>query len=51
MKTIIGNNMLSKINTMFDFSRFSKILILTDSNVSKNWLTAIKDLSDKKQTK
>lgn len=33
MKTFIGENLLSKINQLFDFSRFSKIAILTDENI------------------
>lgn len=33
MKTIIGKNLLGKINKLFDFSKFSKITILTDENI------------------
>lgn len=33
MKTIIGKNLLSKISQLFDFSKFSKIVILTDDVV------------------
>ena len=35
MKTHIGKNLLSKIDRLFDFSRFSKIAILTDQNIPK----------------
>jgi 3-dehydroquinate synthase len=33
MKTIIGKNLLTKINNLFDFSKFSKIAVLTDVNI------------------
>jgi len=42
MKIIIGNNLLSKINQLFDFNRFSKVAILTDTNVAKHWLPVVK---------
>ncbi|MEK7495028.1 MAG: 3-dehydroquinate synthase [Patescibacteria group bacterium] len=41
-KTIIGNNLLRKLHRLFDFSRFSKIGILTDTNVAKHWLLVVK---------
>ena len=42
MKTIIGKNLLSKINQLFDFSKFSKITILTDTNMVRHWLPVVK---------
>jgi 3-dehydroquinate synthase len=39
---IIGNNLLSKINKLFDFNRFSTVTILTDTNVAKHWLLLVK---------
>lgn len=36
MKMFIGNNLLSKINQLFDFTKFSKIGILTDENIPKS---------------
>ena len=33
MKIFIGKNLLSRIDRLFDFSRFSKIAILTDENI------------------
>lgn len=41
-KIIIGNNLLSKINQLFDFSCFSTVVILTDTNVNKHWLLPVK---------
>ena len=41
-KIIIGNNLLPKINQLFDFSRFSTVVILTDTNVAKHWLSTVK---------
>ncbi len=41
-KIFIGNNLLSKINQLFDFNRFSKVTILTDTNVAKHWLPSVK---------
>ena len=40
-KIIIGKNLLSKINKMFDFSRFSKIVILTDVNIQISLMNQI----------
>jgi len=42
-KIIIGNNLLSKINQLFDFSRFSKIAILTDENIPKSLIDKIEN--------
>ena len=47
-KIFIGNNFLSKINQLFDFSRFSKLAILTDTNVAKHWLLPLKKSLKKK---
>ncbi|PIQ72410.1 3-dehydroquinate synthase [Candidatus Roizmanbacteria bacterium CG02_land_8_20_14_3_00_36_15] len=41
-KIIIGNNLLSKINQLFDFDRFSTVAVLTDTNVAKHWLLTVK---------
>jgi len=35
-KIIIGDNLLLKINQLFDFTKFSKIGILTDENIPKS---------------
>ena len=35
MKTHIGKNLLVKINCLFDFSKFSKIVVLSDENIPK----------------
>jgi len=41
MKTIVGNNLLSKINKLFDFSRFSKIAVLTDEIIQISLISQI----------
>jgi len=41
-KIFIGNNLLEKLTKLFDFGRFSKIAILTDTNVAKHWLLTVK---------
>lgn len=41
MKTIIGKNLLSKINNLFDFSKFSKIAILTDEVIQISLISQI----------
>ena len=41
-KIFIGNNLLSKINQLFDFDRFSTVAVLTDTNVAKHWLLTVK---------
>ena len=41
-KIIIGNNLLRKLDSLFDFGQFSKIVILTDTNVAKHWLSVVK---------
>ncbi|MBI5123077.1 3-dehydroquinate synthase [Candidatus Roizmanbacteria bacterium] len=42
MKIIIGNNLLVKIEKIIDLGQFSKIAILTDTNVAKHWLSVVK---------
>ena len=50
MKKInIGNNLLVKIEKIINLEQFSKIIILTDLNVAKHWLTIVKK-SIKRQT-
>ncbi|MFA6016914.1 MAG: 3-dehydroquinate synthase [Patescibacteria group bacterium] len=44
MKTIIGKNLLSKINHLFDFSKFSKIAVLTDANIQINLMSQISQI-------
>src|SRR3989339_650872 len=41
-KIIIGNNLVERLTELFNFSQFSKIAILTDTNVAKHWLQIIK---------
>lgn len=50
-KIFIGNNLLSKINQLFDFNRFSKVAILTDTNVAKHWLPSVKKSLKQKTSK
>jgi len=50
-KIIIGKNLLSKINLIFDFSRFSKITVLTDENISKSLVDKIEKSLNKKLIK
>jgi len=40
-KIIIGKNLLEKINTLFDFSKFSKIVVLTDDVIQMNLISQI----------
>ena len=44
MKIIIGKNLLSKINKLFDFSKFSKIAVLTDENIQINLISQISQI-------
>ncbi len=41
MKIHIGKNLLSKIGELFDFSKFSKIAILTDDNIPKQFIDEV----------
>lgn len=43
-KIIIGKNLLWKINKLFDFSKFSKIAVLTDVNVQKSLMSQISQI-------
>lgn len=40
-KIIIGKNLLAKINKLFDFSKFSKIAVLTDENIQISLMSQI----------
>jgi len=44
MRIIIGKNLLSKINQLFDFSQFSKIAILTDVNIQISLMSQINQI-------
>lgn len=44
MKIIIGKNLLSKINKLFDFSKFSKIAVLTDENIQMALMSQISQI-------
>jgi len=50
-KIIIGKKLLEKINTLFDFSRFSKIAVLTDENIPKSFIDKIEKSFNKKLIK
>jgi len=41
MKIHIGKNLLSKINRLFDLSKFSKIVVLTDENIPESLIDKI----------
>lgn len=41
-KIIIGNNLLERLSELFDFSQFSNVGILTDTNVAEHWLLTVK---------
>jgi len=41
MKIFIGNNLLSKIDQLFDFQKFSKIAVLTDVNIPRSLINKI----------
>ena len=43
-KIIIGKNLLGKINTLLDFSRFSKIAVLTDENIQISLISQISQI-------
>lgn len=45
MKVHIGKNLLGKIDQLFDFSKFSKIAILTDENVHMSLMSQISLIS------
>ena len=44
MKIIIGKNLLAKINRLFDFSKFSKIAVLTDVNIQISLMSQISQI-------
>lgn len=46
MKTIIGKNLLGKINTLFDFSKFSKIAVLTDEHIQMSLTSQINQIKN-----
>lgn len=41
MKTIVGKKLLEKINTLIDFSKFSKIAVLTDDHIQMSLINQI----------
>src|SRR3989339_550884 len=43
-KIIIGKNLLGKINTLLDLSRFSKIAVLTDENIQISLISQISQI-------
>ena len=43
-KIIIGKNLLGKVNTLLDFSRFSKIAVLTDENIQISLISQISQI-------
>ena len=51
MRTIIGKNLLEKIDNLFDFSKFSKIAVLTDENIPKSLANKIEKSLNKKLIK
>ena len=51
MKIFIGKNLLSRIDRLFDFSRFSKIAILTDENIPNLLANKIKKSLNKEVIK
>lgn len=51
MKTIIGKKLLEKINRFFDFSKFSKIAVLTDVNIPRSFINEIEKSLNKKLIK
>jgi len=51
MKTHIGINLLQKINHLFDFSKFSKITVLTDENIPKSLIKKIEKSLNRKLIK
>ncbi|MFA5770104.1 MAG: 3-dehydroquinate synthase [Patescibacteria group bacterium] len=44
MKIHIGKNLLGKINRLFDFSKFSKIAVLTDVNIQISLMSQINQI-------
>ena len=48
---IIGKNLLTKINKLFDLKRFSKIAVLTDENIPKSLVDMIQKSINKKLIK
>lgn len=50
-KIIVGNNLLEKLNNLFDFSKFSKITVLTDENIPKSLIKKIEKSLNRKLIK
>ena len=50
-KIIIGNNLLGKLNSLFNFDQFSKIAVLTDENIPKSLADTIQKSINKKLIK
>lgn len=44
MKTIIGKNLLTKINKLFNLKKFSKIAVLTDENIQMSLMSQISQI-------
>jgi len=51
MKIHIGKNLLEKIDTLFDLSKFSKIAVLTDENIPKSFIDKIEKSLNRKLIK
>jgi len=43
-KIIIGNNLLGKLNSLFNFDQFSKIAVLTDENIQISLISQISQI-------
>ena len=43
-KIIIGNNLLGKLNSLFNFDQFSKIAVLTDENIQVSLISQISQI-------
>ncbi|EKE15118.1 MAG: hypothetical protein ACD_12C00141G0001, partial [uncultured bacterium] len=43
-KIIIGNNLLGKLDSLFDFGQFSKIAVLTDENIQISLISQISQI-------
>jgi len=41
-RIIIGNNLIGKINTLFDVSKFSHIVVVTDTNAERLFLNTLR---------
>lgn len=50
-KIIVGKNLLTKINKLFDLKKFSKIAVLTDENIPKSLADTIQKSINKKLIK